>query len=421
MTVVALLVLLLVVVDVVSAVADRGTRNHWFVRRYYFDFWQSFAGMELLGWRVRDVSFATYDGKLRLATRFSRLVCWLAILGLLLALAVFRAPWWLAAFPVTLLLIFGTVSTWTWGALKAWVLSDGNEDFAISRPGLVTLFAWVVLLCGAGSTYEAIKLNVVTHRMDVAVLYLAVGLVLLAAATRTIRNQRRRTSRERSSSLEGAAFFLRSFSDDSLRIRMLDLEVGMLGVFLGYRARFEECVAAFAPNGSEVLTIGRPGEELPELGAIRAYFSDDEWQGVFQSTAGRVRSIYAVAGFSSWLRWELRQLAEMGLLEKTLVFIPPVKTSELLGLLAHTFEALGVVAEGLDESNTLFLCLGLTLTGVGVSSSGRPVFYVSDGRDWVSYLGTQVLFDSYQAGELQPLKHGALATNMGYDIVLQEQ
>src|SRR5262249_53130487 len=68
--------------------------------------------------------------------------------------------------------------------------------------------------------------------------------------------------------------FLRSFADEGATVtskRLFDRLVRR-------RRRLEEiAVSALRPLGAAI-AIGQPGERLPKLGAIRAYYPDDQWQ-----------------------------------------------------------------------------------------------------------------------------------------------
>ena len=67
-------------------------------------------------------------------------------------------------------------------------------------------------------------------------------------------------------------FYLRSFDDDAVP----DYTGSMTP--LGARRTVEMQLAKVFMSVGPVISIGRPGERLPELGTNRFYVSDDDWQ-----------------------------------------------------------------------------------------------------------------------------------------------
>lgn len=110
---------------------------------------------------------------------------------------------------------------------------------------------------------------------------------------------------------------LRSFSDDSLTMRTMMAAGGVdAPVFPVGRLRFEEHLTRLLQTSGRVVAIGRPGERLPELGAVRTYWPDSEWQDQVRLTASRARAVVLVAGASDGLAWELSHLREWGCLAR---------------------------------------------------------------------------------------------------------
>src|SRR5262249_61590036 len=71
------------------------------------------------------------------------------------------------------------------------------------------------------------------------------------------------------------------------------------------RRRLEEiAVSALRPLGAAI-AIGQPGERLPKLGAIRAYYPDDKWQAAVLEWMRRAQLIVLVGGASPWALWAL--------------------------------------------------------------------------------------------------------------------
>jgi hypothetical protein len=113
--------------------------------------------------------------------------------------------------------------------------------------------------------------------------------------------------------------FLRSFSDDAAMVtskRLFDR-------LAWRRRRLEEiAVSALAPLGAAI-AIGKPGERLPKLGAVRAYYPDEEWQAAVLEWMRRAQLIVLVGGVSHWTLWELRQVMDLGNHGKLVLVLPP--------------------------------------------------------------------------------------------------
>jgi hypothetical protein len=89
------------------------------------------------------------------------------------------------------------------------------------------------------------------------------------------------------------------------------------------RRRLEEiAVSALAPLGAAI-AIGKPGERLPKLGAIRAYYPDADWQAAVLEWMRRAQLIVLVGGASHWTLWELRQAMDLGNHGKLVLVLPP--------------------------------------------------------------------------------------------------
>jgi hypothetical protein len=68
----------------------------------------------------------------------------------------------------------------------------------------------------------------------------------------------------------------------------------------------EQLVAALRTIGP-VIAVGRPGEPVPEAGAIRTYRPDDEWRDAVLDLMRRARFVFIVLGPDDGLAWELTQ------------------------------------------------------------------------------------------------------------------
>jgi hypothetical protein len=84
----------------------------------------------------------------------------------------------------------------------------------------------------------------------------------------------------------------------------------------------EQLAAAVEPVGP-LVAMGRPGEALPEVGALRLYVTDDEWQDVVIRWLTNARLvILRVAGDTEGLRWEISQAPRLVAPERLVLLLP---------------------------------------------------------------------------------------------------
>jgi TM2 domain-containing membrane protein YozV len=72
----------------------------------------------------------------------------------------------------------------------------------------------------------------------------------------------------------------------------------------------EQELAMILNRAGPVIAIGKPGEELPELGAARLYVDDAGWQVKVTELLAQARLVVIRSGATASLRWELDQAAE---------------------------------------------------------------------------------------------------------------
>ena len=113
---------------------------------------------------------------------------------------------------------------------------------------------------------------------------------------------------------------LRSFQDDAIemnhrfRTRIGEVEQSR---------RFEQQVAGMLESFGPLIAVGKPGEELPQIGAARAYLSEAEWQPAVIRWIDEAVFIAMIAGSTEWIRWELGRILEMGRVQHLLILVPP--------------------------------------------------------------------------------------------------
>ena len=88
----------------------------------------------------------------------------------------------------------------------------------------------------------------------------------------------------------------------------------------------EEIVATTCFRYAPIYAVGKPGETLPPLGAIRDYLNDSEWQQYVQEMIRHSQRIVFIAGAASFTRWESLQVINLNGVDKLIVVIPPDKS-----------------------------------------------------------------------------------------------
>jgi hypothetical protein len=112
-------------------------------------------------------------------------------------------------------------------------------------------------------------------------------------------------------------FYLRSFQFDE-RIRRPSWWQRIL-VGLAPQNPEQKMVRGFSKLGP-VIAVGRPGEELPSLGAARFYVSHELWQQKVSEVAQASQLVLWATGTTEGLRWEISHLIENLPPEKLILF-----------------------------------------------------------------------------------------------------
>lgn len=86
----------------------------------------------------------------------------------------------------------------------------------------------------------------------------------------------------------------------------------------------EEVLAAVMNEMGPFVAIGRPGEDLPQLGAARTYVGDDEWQHKVEDLLKAAQLVVFRAGSTPGYWWEVERAARMVPAQR-LVFLLPFR------------------------------------------------------------------------------------------------
>jgi hypothetical protein len=85
---------------------------------------------------------------------------------------------------------------------------------------------------------------------------------------------------------------------------------------------FEQELAAIMNRLGPFVAIGKPGEKLPELGANRFYFRDDEWQERVAELVQRARLTIILYGGTANLWWEIDHVFRSVTPDRVVLVIP---------------------------------------------------------------------------------------------------
>jgi hypothetical protein len=116
--------------------------------------------------------------------------------------------------------------------------------------------------------------------------------------------------------------FLRSFQDERARVSSSHF----FRWLTWRRTNLEEVIVrTLAPLGPAV-AVGKPGDRMPRLGALRAYYSDDHWQDAVREWLRRADLVVVLGGASPWSLWEFGYVLASGAWDRLVLIIPPDKT-----------------------------------------------------------------------------------------------
>ncbi|MEU8971170.1 transferase [Streptomyces monashensis] len=139
----------------------------------------------------------------------------------------------------------------------------------------------------------------------VFMLLLVGGLAALGAGVLILRYTRPRSARGAAQALladgRQPVLYLRSFADDDTAAQVDDSMA-----YAGIHTREEQLAGALGTVGP-VITVGRPGEPLPQLGAARFYLPLDNWQPAVLRLMELSQLIVLRLGLGEGLWWEVQQ------------------------------------------------------------------------------------------------------------------
>ncbi len=422
MVVLVLLTASAALINLVSYLRSPEFRLRRWTRKWGIQHYAAFAHAEAQGVRLRAVDTVRGLGQIRRQAVLRSVAQPALVLVVAMALLGRGASFPVGVLVLTAILLFQLNPRQVVAEVVAGTRSDARP--AAIRGGAYAVMGWLTLLLGVAAIWWSVRQSHAGERMLSWALPLLAGLAMLAAASLATDMAKRTLAttqpiRFAQSAVHDDTLFLRSFNDDDMRLRGVNPHVGALSVFQGMTVRFEELAAFLVSEKSPLVAIGKPGEMLPQLGAVRTYVSDTEWQSAVEATAKRVGSIVLVAGVTDGLEWELSHLREWGLAQKATILLPPVDEAQAWNRLHRVVRQLGIDFDEVAPEKETGAWLGVllrTVTAIGIDDEGQPCFYVSDHRDWISYAATIVLSQQIVRGQRMPPEHGTMAEVLGLPV-----
>jgi len=119
--------------------------------------------------------------------------------------------------------------------------------------------------------------------------------------------------------------FLRPFSLDALPVSPIgDQWYAFIRVLSWLDKRtFEEHLSSTFADLGPVIAIGRPGEEVPLLGAAREYADDSSWQALVRERAAVSQFVIMEVDASPGMEWEIDNVSKLVGLQRILIVLPP--------------------------------------------------------------------------------------------------
>lgn len=127
---------------------------------------------------------------------------------------------------------------------------------------------------------------------------------------------------------------LRSFEDDTLydpSIRPISFRIRF------NRSRYEESLSRAFQSLGPFVTIGKPGEPVPETGASRLYVNDQQWTEAVDFFLRYSSAVVIIVGRSKGVWWEIETVLRRVQKERILFFFPYVESKSSRESTLRTF------------------------------------------------------------------------------------
>jgi hypothetical protein len=181
--------------------------------------------------------------------------------------------------------------------------------------------------------------------------------------------------------------FLRAFRDD--QVSLSAARPSWLLNFIdpgSVSGSLEELVVQEFAHLGPVVTIGRPGEALPPLGAARRYCGGEDWHEIVSMLMDEASLVIVGVGFSQGLEWEIARLTSRGLLSRTVFVFPPHLATDRQGreqLFRMVGLSSGMQTDGFGQA-ILALCYSSAMHALLITSAHvTEIEYQLAVRTWM--------------------------------------
>jgi hypothetical protein len=199
------------------------------------------------------------------------------------------------------------------------VLAGKLRAFGGDRVRWGTPWLVAVLTLAAVAIALSLLLQIFGWRVPGAGIAQASTLVAIWAFYRAVRHSKLRASDLRARDTRSPVLILREFGDDFLSMQRFRPGPSFEHLFAGELDRI-----------GPTISVGRPGERLPPLGASRDYLGSLDWKQAVGTLIADAGTVVFVLGDSESLLWEFRTMASTRGRHGTLVIVPPFRNRQEL-------------------------------------------------------------------------------------------
>ena len=250
-----------------------------------------------------------------------------------------------------------------WPRFMAIILASIASGFFIACATLLVLFGMQAVvnalassaaLCGEAGCSELLVTAVIAVPLLVIVIpaaFFAIGGLLQRGVQRLVRFSLEQLQR---TDPRPPILFLRAFGDDQVALPLEKFSLFGRLLQLGRMQRDLDnlLLEEVTPYGPHV-ALGNPQDPFPPYGAARGYFENKDWRQAVADLVRRCRLILLCVDPTDGVWWEVRHIAEQGLIGKTLFLVHPKHRSEphnsrLMARLAHTLGIGNTLIEALS-------------------------------------------------------------------------
>jgi hypothetical protein len=303
-----------------SAIADQAKLRQCFRAAFYVTILQMALALPVIARQVIEMTKSTPAVNLTAVfaeVMFNLCTNWRVISGVLAFFGAFLAGGMLERATMSMAHALSTPERWTFKTAAGKRMDASGPWRHPLLAGLWTLLGWLFIL----GWWVPLSVEDALHTKVIGcAVFLVLGqLCRLMAKKRTARSARIALRDDSNPPI----IYLRSFRDDGRKTREGSWRIFISGLFAMLTGTIEERLARILRRFGPFVAIGKPGEELPEMGAARMYVGDDDWQAVVSDLLNRPNTLAVLqAGETQGLRWELSRIGCDLKPEQVLIFLP---------------------------------------------------------------------------------------------------